>query len=248
MPPTIAPAGEAYLPGDWKQSLLDDVAKEGGPKIALTSNVDQFLELWFQEEHGGPGSNPRGATGSPFGGANNPFDTSLGAPGTGVTIPGSTTLNSAGVQNYPDAATGLEATAHTLVHSSPSYGYGGLLDALADPHSSLAHLEATENTTAWGSAFPNPSNVAPPGYNSNTVGAQDTHHKGMTAAQIANAEGVVTPGVGPLPDVLGALSSKTLKIGLYLMVAAAGGALVIMGVKAAVPSSDRPKIPVPVPL
>jgi hypothetical protein len=234
-------SAQANLPLNWKAQLDTDIAADGGPKIALTPAVNEFYELWFQNEHGGPGSNPLGLTGEPDAGLNNPFDTSL-------SVPGSTTLsgNSAGVQDYPDAATGIQATADTLVKSDSAYGYGRLLSALADPSSSLSTLEATENATSWGSAFPTPSDSAPTGYNSTTVGIQAAGRAGKTPAQIASAEGTVTPGVGPLPNPVNAVKSALLggvgKIVIEGLAAAAGGVLIIMGLlNAAKPKVEQAK-------
>ena len=48
---------------------------------------------------------------------------------TTLPMPGSHAVNGAGVQAYPDTATGVEAIVSTLLYSPPSYGYGAIVAA-----------------------------------------------------------------------------------------------------------------------
>jgi hypothetical protein len=143
-------------PADWQDELFRALG------VAHPTAADrEFFAAWFREEHGagletgasesGLDVNPVTGQVSPestdeHGGAFNPFDTSLPEPG-------STTLNPAGVQSYPTAAEGYEATVDTLEHSDPAYGYAPIVAGLRGG-ASLTQLERAEAASSWGNAFP----------------------------------------------------------------------------------------------
>jgi peptidoglycan hydrolase CwlO-like protein len=61
-------------------------------------------------------------------------------------MPGSTTFNYAGVQNYTSASQGMEATRLTLQNGSSSYGYGAIVTSLsqcADPMTTADAIQAS---------------------------------------------------------------------------------------------------------
>ena len=64
---------------------------------------------------------------------------------TTLRVPNSTQFNSAGVQNYPDYATGVEATIHTLL--LPYYVH--VLEALSSPYTLSDFAHAVE-VSPWG--------------------------------------------------------------------------------------------------
>ncbi|MGZ4148996.1 MAG: coiled-coil domain-containing protein [Actinomycetota bacterium] len=69
-------------------------------------------------------------------------------------MPGSTTYNGAGVQNYVSLDQGLQATEDTIRGGSATYGYGAIVDALsrcADPMTTAAAV----NASAWCSGCTN---------------------------------------------------------------------------------------------
>ena len=70
-----------------------------------TPQNEQFLSAWKQADGGS---------------ADNPFNTTQGAPGA-------TVFNSVGVKRYPSVSEGVDATAKTLTNGY----YQGILDALA---------------------------------------------------------------------------------------------------------------------
>lgn len=80
--------------------------------------------------------------------AYNPLSTTLNEPGA-------TSFNHVGVRNYPDMASGVQATIDTLTKSKSSYGYGPIVQALRSGDTS-AFVRAIQGSK-WGS---NASNIA----------------------------------------------------------------------------------------
>jgi len=143
-------------PADWQDELFKRLG------VTHPTAADRaFFSAWFAEEHGQgleTGSTRTGVssvdyktgrvsyTTSEHGGQFNPFDTTLAEPGA-------TRLNEVGVQNYPTAAEGYEATVDTLEHSNPAYGYAPIVAGLRG-EASLTQLEKAEAASSWGNAFP----------------------------------------------------------------------------------------------
>jgi hypothetical protein len=149
-------------PADWQDELFRRLG------VTHPTAADRaFFEAWFTEEHGAGGETGSKATGWEFdpmtetmkptgleqhGGEYNPFDTTL-------PLAGASSLNSEGVQNYPSAQEGYEATVDTLEQSDPSYGYGPIVAGLRGG-ASLSQLEKAEAASKWGNAFPSEGPVA----------------------------------------------------------------------------------------
>jgi hypothetical protein len=87
------------LPAGWETQIL---TKIGAP---ATKNNIQSLDIWAYNE---------GGAGLANNAAYNPLNTT-------VTAPGSTSINSVGVQSFPSAAAGIAATAQTLLQSNFAY-------------------------------------------------------------------------------------------------------------------------------
>ena len=96
------------LPGGWEKDVL------GSLQAPVTVGNVHFLDSWRAAEFGGT---------SPNYAKYNPFATSLSTKG-------STSFNSADVQNYPDWPSGLQATIQTLQSGAKTYKYQDILDKL----------------------------------------------------------------------------------------------------------------------
>lgn len=77
-----------------------------------------------------------------YGGRNNPMNTTL-------RLPGSTTFNSHGVQNYVTIDQGCEAIARTLLHSNEEYRYASIIRHLRRDERPRYTLEALLRSS-WG--------------------------------------------------------------------------------------------------
>ena len=63
-------------------------------------------------------------------------------------MPGSTTFNGSGVQNFPSLASGLEASRQTILGGLSQYGYGAILDSLSACSSAMTTGRAI-NASYW---------------------------------------------------------------------------------------------------
>jgi peptidoglycan hydrolase CwlO-like protein len=63
-------------------------------------------------------------------------------------MPGSTTFNGSGVQNYPSETSGLEASRQTIFGGLNNYGYGAILDSLRACNSAMTTGQAI-NASYW---------------------------------------------------------------------------------------------------
>lgn len=113
------------LPAGWEADVLSALGDPvGQPNLAN-------LDLW-QATEGGSTDNPD---------AFNPFNTTLGEPGSVPT-------NSAGVQDFPTWAEGLDATVRTIEQPNMT----PIAAALAQD-APQAQFEAAVNSTPWGTHF-----------------------------------------------------------------------------------------------
>jgi hypothetical protein len=154
--PSAPAPGLFEEPADWEDQLFRRLG------VTHPTAADRaFFTAWFTEEHGQGLETGSKATGWAFdpvsgtlkptgleqhGGAYNPFDTTLPEPSA-------SSLNSVGVQNYPNPEEGYEATVATLEDSDPAYGYAPIVAGLRGG-ASLTQLERLEDASSWGSAFP----------------------------------------------------------------------------------------------
>lgn len=127
----------------WADDLL------GSLKIKPTQPDEQFIENWL----------PREGTKA----VNNPMATTLGSAQSGVSVPGSTNFNSAGVQNYPTYASGLGATASTLKESRYSAITGALASGNPYTYGNQGALES-EFATWSGSGYSSVTSGTSPNY------------------------------------------------------------------------------------
>lgn len=121
-PAAPSPPGGGYSPSGWAQALLGDL---GMPRSA--QNVTA-ITAWEMAEGGNWFNSAR----------YNPLDTTMPEPG-------STAMNSAGVQAYTSWGQGLAATVATLTNGQ----YGGILAALRAGTSALA-VSAAVSESPWG--------------------------------------------------------------------------------------------------
>lgn len=148
-----------------------------------TSANISFLNAWMRREGGG--------------GANNPLNTTQ-------RMPGSTSFNSVGVQNYADMATGVQATVKTLRNGR----YGDLLNALASgtPSTNTTY----KGLSTWsGNGYSSLSGVSATTYQPMTSGAAMASSSMPTAgakditAQVEKSYGYLAaylkdPELGPI--------------------------------------------------
>lgn len=190
------------IPPNWKAGL--DKAIGAPPTPAL----DEFENTWFDVEHGDTGL----TGGFDQGGRYNPFDTTL-------KVPGSTSYNAAGVQNYPSATVGIEATAATLEEPA----YRNLLSEMRSGHASLAQLEDAENASPWGSAFSSvPEDMPAPGTGAVPANLDSIKIPSQFFGGLAGTN-VKVPS--PLSSISGGIGTVILE-GLFIAI---GGALVVAG-------------------
>lgn len=122
----VSPSGDAYTPSSWAAALL---GAGGWPQTRCNLAA---VTAWEQAEGGNWGNAAR------F----NPLDTTM--PG-----PGSSAMNSAGVQAYPSWQAGFTATLATLGNGN----YGPIRSALSSGTSAQAVADAVA-ASPWGtSAF-----------------------------------------------------------------------------------------------
>lgn len=140
-------AGFAGSVPDWQKQFLNDI------NAPITPQNVTFLSAWNQAE--GKGSL----------GYNNPFNTTLQQPG-------SSPINSVGVQSYPNMQEGVMADAKALMENHP--GYATLLNALRTGNIDPAVMGQDLSQTPWGTGA-GASNVLnqwgdklPQGYNTLT--------------------------------------------------------------------------------
>jgi peptidoglycan hydrolase CwlO-like protein len=67
---------------------------------------------------------------------------------TTLALPGSTTFNSVGVQNYVSIGQGLDAIHQTLLRGASTYGYGAILDTLGSCADAMTTASAI-NASSW---------------------------------------------------------------------------------------------------
>jgi hypothetical protein len=208
--PTQPAPGLYAEPADWEDELFRRLG------VTHPTPADRaFFEAWFTEEHGQGLETGSKATGWAFdpvsgtvkptgleqhGGAYNPFDTTLPEAGA-------SRLNSVGVQNYPSAAEGYDATVATLEDSDPSYGYGAILAGLRGG-ASLTQLEKAEAASSWGNAFPEEGPVSTPATSAGTAssvgGAAGGVAETIAAGLISSLRDLVEMALGVGLIVLGA--------------------------------------------
>lgn len=74
---------------------------------------------------------------------------------TTLELAGSTDFNSAGVQSYPDLATGIQAVVDTLTgHDADSRGYTAIIDAILDEADSFDDFRDAVARSAWSGLAP----------------------------------------------------------------------------------------------
>ncbi len=147
------------LPTGWETDILNSI---GAP---VTPQNIQDLDVW-QKMEGGSTLNSA---------SYNPLDTTQRGPG-------SSSMNSVGVQAYPDWSTGLAATSQTL-----EYGYyKSIVADLLSGNTPYAQFAADVNASPWGSHLPNaaPSGTSSPGGGSPGFGL---HSIGDAASAVGNA-------------------------------------------------------------
>lgn len=199
------PAGEAT----WAADLL---AVLGAPASSLADPRIAFLAAQEQEEGNQPGT-------ATYKREHNPLSTSLAEPG-------STSINSSGVQAYPSFAEGLEATASTLRQPSDA----SYLKALTTPGETLAGLEKGLAASSWAGTAPG----ATGGYAATVASiAADYAPPSDTSAQggVGTGWGPATGPAGWLPSIgLGGIGGSILKYVLEGVAAIAGVALIGVGI------------------
>lgn len=196
------------MPAGWQDAILSDL---GAPDTK--PNID-FETAWADAEHG---DTDRWG-GVDEGGKYNPFDTTLPGPA------GTTTYNSAGVENYPSANVGIEETVATLEEAP----YAQLVTALRSGTASQSQLETIENATPWGTHF-SPSNATPA-----SPGLLGDAEKGLEVA--------VDPAAALLGVGTSSIEGGVLKIVLYGIGALAGAGMILAGLySAAKPEISKAK-------
>ena len=103
----------------------DLLTRLGAPR---TRRNRQALVAWMQTEG--------------YGGKNNPLNTTM-------KMPGSTTFNTHGVQNYTTIEQGNEAAYRTLTQSDERYGYGKIISSLRNNRRPRRTLQALIDSS-WG--------------------------------------------------------------------------------------------------
>ena len=156
-----------------KQWATDLLKKVGAPVTA--ANL-AGITTWMRYEGGGGGA----ATGIGKNSANyNPLNTTQGAPG-------STSMNSVGVQSYLSRDQGLDATVKTLQNGK----YGGVLDALKQGNDTAGILSAV-GASPWGT-FKNTPGITPGtgGAPAPMTGGPQTVNINLTISKASDAEAV----------------------------------------------------------
>ena len=104
------------LASNWATQVIASLNQQGA-KVPLTAANVKWLTAWQATEGGGTANTAN----------NNPLNTTLGSPQSGVTVPGYTgSINSVGVASYSTPAYGAAATAQTLTQSN----FSAILTAL----------------------------------------------------------------------------------------------------------------------
>jgi hypothetical protein len=155
----------------WAQDLLGALGDKP------TSANEQFIENWLPRE----GTKAK----------NNPMATTLGSRASGVTVPGSTYFNSAGVQNYPTYQTGVQATKSTL--EEPRYNAIAAALASGDPYTYPNQSALESEFSTWsGSGYTSVTAGTSPGYVSPGL-AGSTSKGGITTSSKTTSSGAKKP-------------------------------------------------------
>lgn len=177
------------LPPGWEAEVLQTI------QAPVTAANVQLLDAWTVAEQGNP------ARAAQF----NPFNTTLD-------MPGSTLFNTlwpgGGVRNYPDWATGLKATAQTLLGSFP-----GIVSALR----AGTATPATIYTSNWGTGQFSLGDAPAPSAN---FGQQETGGVGSSIPIIGGATSALGNAV---QQALGLLGLATGPIGAAVQGATGAG-------------------------
>lgn len=186
------------LPGNYLQLLLAKIhAPATPPNLAVLSAIGA-------QEHGSVDTNPQTLTGGTNqGGRYNLIDTTLQAPG-------STTYNSAGVQNYATAQSGIAANASTLLEPQ----FNALTAALQSGKASLSTLVADANRAPFLGYYQSGPNAGQPipfltVPSNNVPGAGQIHANGPITDAVQSAIGAPNRVFGSSFNVTGPTSSQT---------------------------------------
>jgi len=123
---------------DFAHALIEELRRRSGDFYPHSTHNARALITQMQVENDGSGRFHQARF--------NPFNTTWHEPGDGSTILAG---NTAGVREYPDFKTGVEATAKTLLQTQESYGYGPVRDALKRDARPAVTIRAI-GKSAWG--------------------------------------------------------------------------------------------------
>lgn len=175
-----------WTPAQRQQFSIDLLSSLGDP---LTPANEQDIVAWEAAENTAA--------------ANNPLATTLGSAASGVTIPGSTSFNGSGVQNYPSYGVGVAATAATLKENP----YAKIVAALQQGIDTPAQLSQLISASPWGTEPFGGASSSEATANEGTTALGQTTPTATTQAQFTSATTGATGILGDLNSLLNPTSS-----------------------------------------
>ncbi len=192
--------------------------------IGAPTTPTNYLTLWnwsLKESGGDPMNNGRIH--------NNPLNTTLGSPASGVTIPGATIGNSVGVMSYPDWQTGAAATAQTLNQGNFAPIKAALVQGLGTGSWNSSAIQNALKT--WGSGTNWLHNFTPPPkpsqdfQNANSgIGSNTYTSSGSNPVQDA-----LNAALGPVGDAITKSTNTFVQKASYVALMALGGFIMLSG-------------------